>query len=149
MPHRQASVQRSFLKAPILLPLSLVGILITCSFSLCGAGLVIASSPDDLGKRVERLIRESGAEAVAVSYYDLATGAELQINPDTSFHAASTMKVPVMMEIFRQAAAGKVSPWYSLGTTAMTRPRASTILWLPSRSCSAAQYGAGLNEYIF
>ena len=109
MPHRQASVQRSFLKAPILLPLSLVGILITCSFSLCGAGLVIASSPDDLGKRVERLIRESGAETVAVSYYDLATGAELQINPDTSFHAASTMKVPVMMEIFRQAAAGKVS----------------------------------------
>ena len=31
------------------------------------------------------------------------------INPDVNFHAASTMKLPVMMEIFRQAAAGKLS----------------------------------------
>src|SRR5262249_27690499 len=51
----------------------------------------------------------SGAEAVSVVYYGIATGRELLINPDVSFHAASTMKVPVMMEIFRQAAAGKLS----------------------------------------
>src|SRR5262249_21761994 len=49
------------------------------------------------------------AETVAVAYRDLATGAELLINPDVSFHAASTMKVPVMMEIYRQAAAGKLT----------------------------------------
>ena len=89
--------------------LSLIGILVTCSFSFSRGLPGVAASPNDLGKRVEDLIRASGAEAVAVSYYDLATGAELQINPDISFHAASTMKVPVMMEIFRQAAAGKIS----------------------------------------
>lgn len=62
-----------------------------------------------LPKKIEDLIRASGAETVAVAYYDLGTGRELLINPDTNFHAASTMKVAVMMEIFRQAAAGKLS----------------------------------------
>src|SRR5690349_12672209 len=63
----------------------------------------------DLDKSIEALVRASGAETVAVSYYDLATGAELLIQPDATFHAASTMKVPVMMEIFREVAAGKLS----------------------------------------
>jgi len=62
-----------------------------------------------LPEKIDELVRASGAETVAVVYYDLATGKELSINPDVSFHAASTMKVPVMMEIFRQAAAGKLS----------------------------------------
>jgi beta-lactamase class A len=62
-----------------------------------------------LPEKIDELVRASGAETIAVTYYDLATGKELLINPDVSFHAASTMKVPVMMEIFRQAAAGKLS----------------------------------------
>ena len=62
-----------------------------------------------LPEKIDEVVRASGAETVAVAYYDLATGKELLINPDVSFHAASTMKVPVMMEIFRQAAAGKLS----------------------------------------
>ncbi len=62
-----------------------------------------------LPAQIDELVRASGAETVAVAYYDLATGKELLINPDVSFHAASTMKVPVMMEIFRQAAAAKLS----------------------------------------
>lgn len=65
--------------------------------------------PENLEKKIDALVRASGAETVAVAYYDLATGKELLINPDVSFHAASTMKVPVMMEIFRQASAGKLS----------------------------------------
>jgi len=63
----------------------------------------------NLEKKIDDLVRASGAETVAVAYYNLATGKELLINPDVIFHAASTMKVPVMMEIFRQAAAGKLS----------------------------------------
>jgi len=65
--------------------------------------------PENLEKKIDALVRASGAETVAVAYYDLATNKELLINPDVSFHAASTMKVPVMMEIFRQASAGKLS----------------------------------------
>ena len=60
-------------------------------------------------KKIEELTRASGAEAVGVAFHDLATGGEVLINPDESFHAASTMKVPVMMEIYRQAAQGKFS----------------------------------------
>ncbi|HXG63618.1 MAG TPA: serine hydrolase [Blastocatellia bacterium] len=60
-------------------------------------------------KKIEELIRASGAEAVAVAYYDLATGEQFTINPDESFHAASTMKVPVMMEVFRQAKEGNLA----------------------------------------
>jgi beta-lactamase class A len=65
--------------------------------------------PEDLENRINEIVRNSGAETVSVAYYDVATARELLINPDESFHAASTMKVPVMMEIFRQAAAGKLS----------------------------------------
>ena len=49
-----------------------------------------------------------GAEA-AVWFHDLARGDTLGINADVSFHAASTMKVPVMIELFRRADAGRIS----------------------------------------
>lgn len=45
----------------------------------------------------------------AVAYKDLITGDEILINEHTLFHAASTMKTPVMVEVYRQAAAGKFS----------------------------------------
>ena len=67
------------------------------------------SSLNGAGKKIADLVAESGAETVAVAFHDLADGRELLINPDLSFHAASTMKVPVMMEIYRQAAAGKLA----------------------------------------
>jgi beta-lactamase class A len=59
--------------------------------------------------KIEELIKSSGAEAVGVGFYDLASGRELLINADENFHAASTMKVPVMMELYRQSAAKKFS----------------------------------------
>ncbi|MFM7327404.1 MAG: serine hydrolase [Bacteroidota bacterium] len=43
----------------------------------------------------------------AVGFKDLTTGDTLFIHGDSSYHAASTMKTPVMVEVFRQAAAGK------------------------------------------
>lgn len=62
-----------------------------------------------LEQKIAALISESGAETVAVAFHDLGSEIQLLINPDQSFHAASTMKVPVMMELYRQAEAGKVS----------------------------------------
>ena len=58
-----------------------------------------------LESRLRRLISSSGAE-VAVAYRTLDGRTVLLIDPDKSFHAASTMKVPVMIELFRQARAG-------------------------------------------
>jgi beta-lactamase class A len=60
---------------------------------------------------IEQILRESGADvAVAFRTLDRPAGEparlELFIQPDVSYHAASTMKVPVMIELFRQTRAG-------------------------------------------
>ena len=55
---------------------------------------------------VERLIRQSGGEvAVVWRPLDARSGEALLINETTRFHAASTMKVPVMIELFRRVEA--------------------------------------------
>lgn len=46
---------------------------------------------------------------VAVSFRDLATGDSIDLNADASFHAASTMKIPVMLEVLRAAEQGRLS----------------------------------------
>jgi len=45
----------------------------------------------------------------ALAFKDLQSGTTIFINEDTVFHAASMMKTPVMMEVFRQASLGKFS----------------------------------------
>jgi len=76
---------------------------------LLGAALVAAQPVDSLRTQVEaRVAQIPGAEA-AIAYIDIATGETLFLNADSSFHAASTMKVPVMVELFRSANAGRIS----------------------------------------
>ncbi len=58
--------------------------------------------------RIMTIVANSGAE-VAVAFRTLDGRMELLLDPDKVFHAASTMKVPVMIELFRQAQAGKLS----------------------------------------
>lgn len=57
---------------------------------------------------VEKLIVASNAELVGVAVYDAETKQTLLINERASFHAASTMKLPVMMQIFRRADRKKI-----------------------------------------
>jgi beta-lactamase class A len=74
--------------------------------------LTLSQSPDrsapQLETQLRRIIAANGAE-VAVAYRTLDGRTELLVDPDKSFHAASTMKVPVMIELFRQARAGTLS----------------------------------------
>jgi beta-lactamase class A len=74
---------------------------------LVAASLIaIAQSSDSLLERIQvRIGADSGAQ-VGLAYVDLASGDTLFLNADTSFHAASTMKVPVMVELFRRANTG-------------------------------------------
>jgi beta-lactamase class A len=51
------------------------------------------------------LSRYSGTFAVA--FKDASTGQQILINERERFHAASTMKTPVMIEVYKQASAGK------------------------------------------
>ena len=66
------------------------------------------ASASTLADRLRSTIASSGAE-VAVALRTLDGRTEVLIDADRSFHAASTMKVPVMIELFRQAEAGTVS----------------------------------------
>lgn len=61
-----------------------------------------------LQDQLRRIIASSGAE-VAVTYRTLDGKSELLLDADKPFHAASTMKVPVMIELFRQVQAGALS----------------------------------------
>jgi beta-lactamase class A len=67
-------------------------------------------SLDALAARIERRISTVPGATVGVAYHDLETGDTLYINADSSFHAASTMKVPVMIELFRAFDAGRLRP---------------------------------------
>jgi len=67
-----------------------------------------ATSSEGLRPRIEALIRKSGADA-AVAYRTLDGREALLIQADVEYHAASTMKVPVLIELFRQARAGRLA----------------------------------------
>jgi beta-lactamase class A len=59
------------------------------------------------GQVRERIAQVPGAE-VAVLYRRQSDGDSLAINADTIYHAASTMKVPVMIELFHAVDAGRL-----------------------------------------
>mgnify|MGYP001267192517 CR=1 FL=1 len=63
------------------------------------------SLAQDLMEKVKKILTESKAE-VAVAFYDFTTNKSILINENIVFHAASTMKTPVMLEVFRQAEQG-------------------------------------------
>lgn len=67
-----------------------------------------APAPAGLENKVRSIIDKSGGE-IAVAMRTLDGGAELLIDADKPFHAASTMKVPVMIELFRQTRDGTLS----------------------------------------
>lgn len=58
-------------------------------------------------QQIEKRIAESHAE-VGIVFRTLDGKSQWSHNADESFHAASTMKVPVMIELFHQAKEGKV-----------------------------------------
>lgn len=55
---------------------------------------------------LEAWIKEQTNTTISVAVDDFETGDEILIHPDESFHPASTIKVHVMMEVFRQAEQG-------------------------------------------
>lgn len=59
--------------------------------------------------QLEKLIDRFEGRTISVAAHDLETGGEILVNADLKMHPASTMKVPVMMEVFRQAEAGLLS----------------------------------------
>ncbi len=75
--------------------------------------VLLAATPspsDTLRASLQARIAQVKGASVAVAYQHLGdTKDSLYLEADRSFHAASTMKVPVMLEFFRQVDAGKLS----------------------------------------
>jgi beta-lactamase class A len=63
------------------------------------------SFSDELNEWIEK----SGAAEVGLAAHQFISGEEILIKPDTSFHPASTMKICVMLEVYRQARQGAFS----------------------------------------
>ncbi len=59
--------------------------------------------------KLETFILQFKDKSIGVAVYDLQTQKDILINADEVMHPASTMKVPVMMEVFRQAHEGLLS----------------------------------------
>ncbi len=77
-------------------------------FSLLVLAQSFAQTDMSLLKNIQaELAKQKGFFAVACK--DLQTGKTILWNEHEHFHAASTMKTPVMIEVFKQAAAGTIS----------------------------------------
>ncbi len=62
-----------------------------------------------LAAAIDRRIAATDSAQVAVAFMDLESGASYFRNADTVFHAASTMKVPVLVEAFYAAREKRIS----------------------------------------
>ena len=67
------------------------------------------SPTDQLAAGIDSILVDWDSATVAVSVLDPSLGVAFHRNEHRLFHAASTMKVPVMIELFRQVEAGRMS----------------------------------------
>ncbi len=59
---------------------------------------------------IEKIEKDSGAKAIAVALHDSETGFELHYHADRWFHAASTIKVPILLGVFAAIDRGELLP---------------------------------------
>src|SRR6266568_6725460 len=65
-------------------------------------------APSTLDEQVERLAAESKARAIAIALHDLESGLRFSLRGDRWFHAASTIKVAVLLAVFRAVDEGRL-----------------------------------------
>jgi beta-lactamase class A len=63
-----------------------------------------------LRTQIEKIESEAGAKAIAVALHDAETGFELHYKADRWFHAASTIKVPILLGVFAAIDRGDLLP---------------------------------------
>lgn len=74
------------------------------------AGALAMYYEDALRKEIERVARGAGAESIAVSYYDYETDTAGSYHGDEWFHAASTIKLAVLVALFAAVDEKKYHP---------------------------------------
>jgi beta-lactamase class A len=64
-----------------------------------------------LRETIQRIGEESGATAIAVAVHDFEHQTDWRLNSDRWFHAASTIKVPVLLGVFDAIEEGRFQPY--------------------------------------
>jgi len=86
--------------------------LLCLSFTSCASSPARPRSPagsaGSLGSRIEEIAKRTTNVNIAVAYLHLGTGAAFFRDETAPFHAASTMKVPVMMALFAAVENGQM-----------------------------------------
>ena len=81
-----------------------------CQLSAALSSPVASSvTSDSLRARIERRVADVPGATAGIAFRDLVRGDTLYVGADERFHAASTMKVPVMIELFRRVDRGQIS----------------------------------------
>ena len=88
--------------------------MLTFIAALALAATFPATPDDSLAAQIRSRVAELPGAEVGVAYHKLGSSDTLYLNPDMSFHAASTMKVPIMVQLFRRVDAGGLSLDYPL-----------------------------------
>jgi beta-lactamase class A len=89
-----------------ILRLARFGILLGVCLSVCGVAFAQDATLATAESAISARIAKSGAD-VAVYFLTLDGRAQWSVRADDVFHAASTMKIPVMIELFHQVQEGK------------------------------------------
>jgi beta-lactamase class A len=82
------------------------------TLAVMAGSLLIFSGCESPNEKISADIRHALPKdngVYAVAFLDLTTGEKILIHEHESFHAASTMKTPVMIEVYKQAEEGKFS----------------------------------------
>src|SRR5689334_1615802 len=69
----------------------------------------VAASEVSLYRNVLKIKQDHGLENLGISFYDAETTIQWSYNADHYFHAASTMKLAVLLGVFRQVDRGELS----------------------------------------
>ena len=97
-----------------------------------------------LRERIDEIKREAGSEALGVAVRDLETSIEFDYESDRWFHAASTIKVPILVGVFGAVHAGDLLPQSRLHVRNRFRSAADGSIFRvdPDRDANAAVHAA-------
>jgi beta-lactamase class A len=86
-------------------------LLIILLFGMCSTHIYAQRKEQRKQQLIKKIHHLFAAEegVFALAFKDLSTGDTIYWNEKELFHAASTMKTPVMIEVFRQAALGSIT----------------------------------------
>ena len=97
-----------------------------------------------LRDRIDEIKRDAGSEALGVAVRDLETSIEFDYESDRWFHAASTIKIPILVGVFGAVHAGELLPQSRLHVRNRFRSVADGSLFRvdPERDANAAVHAA-------